>query len=98
LGYIMKKPRLLKASATAFLSLVFCFNPGILRAEPGPGPDSLSNARRQARMDDRGLVKSGYQDLQEEKSQRFKKLEWLIMQSLMNQYQKLPVVVEEDGE
>jgi len=49
-------------------------------------------------MDDRGLVKSGYQDLQEEKSQRFKKLEWLIMQSLMNQYQKLPVVVEEDGE
>jgi len=43
-------------------------------------------------MDDRALVKSGDQDLQEEKSQRFKKLEWLIKQSLMNHYQKLEVV------
>ena len=92
----MKKQTLLKASATAFLSLVFCFNSGNLRA--GPGPDSSSNAKRQAKMDDRGLVESGDQDLQEEKSQRFKKLEWLIMQNLMNQYQKLPVVVGEEEE
>jgi len=93
---IMKKQTLLKASATAFLSLVFCFNAGNLRA--ALGPDSLSNAKRQIKMDDRSLVKSGDQDLQEEKSQRFKKLEWLIMQSLMNQYQKLPVVVGEEEE
>ena len=93
----MEKKPLLKASATVFLSLFFCFNAGILRAEPGTEPDSSSNAKRQARMDDRGLAKSGDQDLQEEKSQRFKKLEWLIMQNLMYEYQKLPVVAE-DGE
>jgi len=85
----MKKQTFLKATATAFLFLVFCFNAGSLRAEPGP--DGLSNAKRQAEMDDRNLVKSGDQDLQEEKSQRFKKLEWLIIQSLMFQYQKLEV-------
>jgi len=89
----MKRQTFLKAAATAFLFLVFCFNAGSLRADPGA--DSLSNAERQARMDDRALVKSGDQDLQDEKSERFKKLEWLIKQSLMNQYQKLEVVVEE---
>jgi len=89
----MKKQTFLKASATVFLFLVFCFNAGSLRAEPGA--DSLSNAKRPAMMDDRTPVKSGDQDLQEEKSQRFKKLEWLIMQSLMNKYQKLEGVGEE---
>ena len=85
----MKRQTFLKAIATAFLFLVFCFNAGSLRADPGP--DSLSNAEQQARMDDRALVKSGDQDLQDDKSQKFKKLEWLIKQSLMNQYQKLEV-------
>ena len=89
----MKKQTFLKATATVFLFLVFCFNAGSLRAEPGA--DSLSNAKRQAMMDDKAPVKSGDQDLQEEKSQRFKKLEWLIMQSLMNKYQKLEGVGEE---
>jgi hypothetical protein len=91
----MKRQTFLKATATAFLFLVLCFNAGSLRAEPGLG--SLSNAKRQSEVGDRTLVKSGDQDLQEEKSQRFKKLEWLIMQSLMNQYQKLEVV-EGEGE
>ena len=86
----MKRQTFLKTTATAFLFLVFCLNAGSLRADPGP--DSLSNAEQQAKMDDRALVKSGDQDLQEEKSQRFKKLEWLIKQSLMNHYQKLEVV------
>jgi len=85
----MKRQTFLKAIATAFFFLVFCFNAGSLRADPGP--DSLSNAEQQARMDDRALVKSGDQDLQDDKSQKFKKLEWLIKQSLMNQYQKLEV-------
>jgi len=89
----MKKQTFLKATATVVLFLVFCFNVGSLRAEPGA--DSSSNAKRQAMMDDRASVKSGDQDLQEEKSQRFKKLEWLIMQSLMNKYQKLEGVGEE---
>jgi hypothetical protein len=86
----MKRQTFLKATATAFLFLVFCFNAGSLRAEPGS--DSLSNAKRQAKMDDSAQVKRGDQDPQDEKSQRFKKLEWLIMQSLMNHYQKLEVV------
>jgi hypothetical protein len=89
----MKRQTFLKATATAFLFLVFCFNAGSLRSEPGA--DSLSNAKRQAEMDDRTQVKSGDHNLQEEKSERFKKLEWLIKQSLMNQYQKLEVVGEE---
>jgi hypothetical protein len=83
----MKKQTFLKATATVFLFLVLCFNAGSLRAEPRE--DSLSNAKRQAVMDDRAQVKRGDEDLQREKSQRFKKLEWLIMQSLMNKYQKL---------
>jgi len=83
----MKRQTFLEATATAFLFLVFCFNAGSLRAEPRP--DSLSNTKRQAEMDDRPRVKSSDQDLQEGKRQRFKELEWLIMQSLMNQYQKL---------
>jgi len=85
----MKRQTFLKATATAFLFLACSFNAGGLRADPGP--DSLSNSEPQAKMDHRALEKSGNQDLQEEKSQRFKKLEWLIMQSLMNQYQKLEV-------
>jgi len=93
---IMKRQTFLKAAATVFLFLVVCFNAGSLRAEPQA--DSLSNAKRQAMMDDRALVKSGDEDPQEEKSQRFKKLEWLIMQSLMNKYQKLEGVGEEEEE
>jgi len=89
----MKKQTFLKTAATAFLFLVFCLNAGSLRADPGP--DSLSNAEQQAKMDDRARSKSGDQDLQEEKSQKFKKLEFLIRESLMAQYRKLPVVEEE---
>ena len=86
----MKRQTFRKAIATAFLSLVFCFNAGSLRADSGP--DSLSDAKQQVKMDDRALAKSGDQDLQEEKSQRFKMLEWLIRENLMNRYQKLEVV------
>jgi hypothetical protein len=92
----MKRQTFLKAIATAFLFLVFCFNAGSLRAEPGP--DSFSNAKQQAKMDDKALVKSSGYDPQEDKSQSFKKLEWLIIQSLMKQYQKLEMVVEEEEE
>jgi len=93
---IMKRQIFLKATATVFLFLVVCFNAGSLRAEPRA--DSLSNAKRQAMVDEGGQVKSGDEDLQEEKSQRFKKLEWLIRQSLMNKYQKLEGVGEEAEE
>jgi len=89
----MKKQTFFKTAATAFLFLVFCLNAGSLRADPGP--QSLSNADHQAKMDDRSRSKTGDQDLQEEKSQRFKKLEFLIRESLMARYQKLEAVEEE---
>ena len=89
----MKKQTFLKTAATAFLFMVFCLNAGGLRADPGS--DSLSNAEQQARMDERARSKSSDQDLQEEKSQRFKKLEFLIREGLMARYQKLEVVEEE---
>ena len=92
---IMKRQTFLKAAATVFLFLVVCFNAGSLRAEPRE--DSLSNARRQAMVDDRAQVTSGDEDLQAGKSLRFKQLESLIMQSLMDKYQKLEGV-EEDVE
>ena len=92
----MKRQTFLKATAAVFLFLVFCFNAGSLRAEPRE--DSLSNAKQQAMMDDRAQVKSGDEDLQAEKSLRFKKLESLIMQGLMDKYQKLEGVEEEGGE
>jgi len=89
----MKKQTFLKTAATAFLFMVFCLNAGGLRADPGS--DSLSNAEQQAKMDERARSKSSDQDLQEEKSQRFKKLEFLIREGLVARYQKLEVVEEE---
>ena len=89
----MKKQTFLKTAATAFLFMVFCLTAGGLRADPGS--DSLSNAEQQAKMDERARSKSSDQDLQEEKSQRFKKLEFLIREGLMARYQKLEVVEEE---
>ena len=92
----MKKQTILKTAATAFLFLVFCLNAGSLRADSGP--DSLSNAQQQAKVDDRALSKSKDQDLQEEKSERFKKLEFLIKENLMTRYQKLEGLEEEVNE
>lgn len=75
-------------SAAVLLSLVL-LNAGSLRCESRP--EGLSNAQPQAKIDRQGLTKTYDQDRQEDKSQRFKELEWVIMQNLINKYQKLEI-------
>ncbi len=85
----MKRQRFLLTAATVVLSLAFCFDAGSLRCEPAA--ESLTNAKSQPRVGDRIQAKKGDQDLQEEKSQRFQVLEFLIIQRLMSQYQQMEV-------
>jgi hypothetical protein len=92
----MKKQTIIKISAIAvFLSLGW-FNTGSLRCEP---LDALSNGQPQARIGDRKPAKTNDdQDFQEEKSQRFHVLEWLIMQNLLKEYEKIEVAIHPEAE
>ncbi len=83
------------AALTGFC-LIFWANTGNLLA--APVPDSFNKANSQAKMSDKAPAASSDQDVQEEKSQRFKEIEWIIKLRLMQQYEKLAVNDDlEDG-
>jgi len=64
-------------------------NIGSARCESQPA--DLNNAQSLAKRNDTKLEISSDQEMQDDKSQRFKEVEWLIRQNLMKQYEKLAV-------
>jgi hypothetical protein len=59
-------------------------------------PSGLNNAQSLVTRNDPKIEKSSDQEMQDDKSQRFKVMEWLIRQNLMKEYEKM--VVNEDLE
>lgn len=89
----MKKPTaLLKIFITAGFLSFFLFNVGSLRCESPPG--GSNNLPPQANRSGIALDKTrdqSWQEDQEDKSERFKELEWLIKQSLLMKYQRMEI-------
>jgi hypothetical protein len=87
-----KPPALLKIFITAGFLLFFLFNVGSLRCEPPPaGSHNLQpQANRSGIALDKARDQSWLGD-QEDKSERFKELEWLIKQSLLMKYQRMEI-------
>ncbi len=54
-------------------------------------PSGLNNAQSQVVRNTTKMEKSSDQEMQDDKSERFKEIEWLIRQNLMKQYEKLAV-------
>ena len=88
----MKKPTTLKIFIMAGFLAFFLVNVGSLRCESPPGGrDNLSpQANRSGVALDKAREQSWLED-QEDKSERFKELEWLIKQSLMMKYQRMEI-------
>jgi len=86
----MKKPTTLKIFIMAGFLAFFLVNVGSLRCESPPGGrDNLSpQANRSGVALDKAREQSWLED-QEDKSERFKELEWLIKQRLMKQYERM---------
>jgi hypothetical protein len=55
-------------------------------------PTGLNNAQSLVKRNDTKMEKSSDQEMQNDKSERFKVLEWLIRQNLMKQYERMEVV------
>ena len=64
-------------------------NIGSARCESQPA--GLNNAQSLVTRNDTKMEKSSDQEMQDDKSQRFKEIEWLIRQNLMKEYEKLAV-------
>ena len=90
----MKKPLPIpKIFITAGFLSFFLFNVGSLRCESPPA-DSY-NLQPQANRSGIALDKArdqSWQGDQEDKSDRFKELEWLIKQSLLMKYQRMEII------
>lgn len=54
-------------------------------------PSGLNNAQSLVKRNDTKMEKSSDQEMQDDKSERFKVMEWLIRQNLMKEYEKLAV-------
>jgi hypothetical protein len=84
----MEKQRIIKSifALLVFLSLLF-INSGSARSESEP---ALSKAQSQATYADKQAAEDRNDpNWQEDKSGRFKELEWIIKQNLLNKYQRL---------
>ncbi len=55
-------------------------------------PSGLNNAQSLVKSNDTEMAKSSDQEMQEDKSERFKLMEWVIRQNLMKQYEKMEAV------
>ncbi len=89
----MKKPKIIIGLVTAALLIGFL----LVKVESPrceSPPLSLNNAQSQAARNDAKSEKFYDPDVQDEKSDRFKIMEWVIRQNLMKQYEKL--VANED--
>ena len=57
-------------------------------------PSGLNNAQSLVKRNNPEMAKSSDQEMQDDKSERFKVLEWLIRQNLMKQYERMEIVEE----
>ena len=55
-------------------------------------PSGLNSAQSLVKRNDTKMEKSSDQEMQDDKSERFKVLEWLIRQNLMKKYERMEVV------
>ncbi|MCX5888627.1 MAG: hypothetical protein NTY36_04155 [Deltaproteobacteria bacterium] len=55
-------------------------------------PSGLNNAQSLVKSNDTEMAKSSDQEMQDDKSERFKVMEWVIRQNLMKQYERMEVV------
>jgi hypothetical protein len=60
-------------------------------------PTGLNNAQSLVKRNSPKMEKSNDQERQDDKSQGFKVLEWLIRQNLMKQYERMEVVEDLEG-
>lgn len=87
----MKKPNLIKGLfVIAVILYLLLFT--IERPRCEAQPTGLNTAQSLAKRDNPKMEKSSDQDLQDDKSERFKVLEWLIRQNLMKQYERMEAV------
>lgn len=85
----MKKPKMFTGLVSvALLAALLALGVQTARCEPQVG---LKKAHSQVKSRDAQKERYLDQEGQDEKSQRFKMLEWAIRESLMKQYEKLAV-------
>jgi hypothetical protein len=87
----MKKPNLIKGLfviAVLLSLLLFSLESPRCESQPFGGNTAQSLVKR----DNTKMAKSSDQEMQDDKSQGFKVLEWLIRQNLMKQYERMEVV------
>jgi hypothetical protein len=87
----MKKPNIIKGLfviAVLFSLLLFSIESPRCESQP----TGLSNAQSLVKRDNTKMEKSSDQEMQDDKSDRFKVMEWVIKQNLMKQYERMEVV------
>jgi hypothetical protein len=75
-------------------SIVILLLPLLLKVESVKGesqPLYLKQAQSKVTRDKAKIAKVGDQELQDDKDERFRMMEWLIRQNLMKQYEKMEV-------
>jgi hypothetical protein len=80
-------------SSSLLLSLLF-FNVSSLRCETKPA--SIKAQSQAGYVERKGDENKSDPEWQDDKSRRYKELEWLIVQNLIKQYQKLEEINPED--
>lgn len=83
----MKRRLIIRICASLVFLFFLLLNVGGLRCEPQTG--GLGQAQSRVQRDDRRPAKDPAPDWQEDKSERFKMVEWLIMQQLLKKYERI---------
>ena len=86
----MKQPNLIKGLFFIAVPLALLLS-NIESPRCEPQSADRNQAQSLAKRNDTKVEKAGDPEVQDEKSDRFKILEWMIRQSLMKQYEKLEV-------
>lgn len=84
----MKKSALIIRTGTVLVFLAFLLGGNVASGRCESEPD-LTKAQPQARYGEKRAEEKADPDCQSDKSERFRVLEWVIKQSLLNQYQRL---------
>jgi hypothetical protein len=85
----MKRSIFITACSIAILSFLLLVKADSVKGEPPP-PD-LKQAQSKVTRDKGKVAKDGDPELQNDKEERFKMMEWLIRQNLMKQYEQIEV-------
>jgi len=88
------KKRTCRILVTVIFLSGFLFQVGSLRCEAQT--DKLDKDRSQAKISDRNWAKNSDWEEQEDKSERFQELEWIIKQVLLKKYEKMEQAADLD--